>query len=163
MLKNSEIKVNNFIASGNKYEHNTSVIGKVLSIGNAEQEFEQVYCECEESFEWFFRNNYCGIPITFDILVDYCGFSKPMIGSYKRVKTTFAHWESIELSENNDAPGLWYVSFRQGDYEAKNELHKNDFVFLRRDVKYVHELQNIYFYLTGKEIEIDLLKYNHEL
>ena len=162
MLTNADIKVKNFIATGKEYNHSTAVIGKVLSIGNVDQEFEQVYCECEESFEWFFKDSYCGIPITFDILVNYCGFEKPIIGSLKRVKTTFANWESIELSENNDAPGLWYFSFRQGDYEAKNQLHKNDFVFLRRDIKYVHELQNLYFFLIGKELELDLLTYNND-
>jgi hypothetical protein len=160
MLKNSDIKVNNFIATGKEYNHSTSIIGKVLSIGNDDQAFEQVYCECEEAFEWFFKDSYCGIPITFDILVDHCGFSKPIIGSIKRVKMTFSKWESIELSENNDAPGLWYLSFRQGDYEELNELHKNDFVFLRRDIKYIHELQNIYFFLTGMELDINLLSYN---
>jgi hypothetical protein len=51
MLKNSDIKVNNFIATGKEYNHSTSIIGKVLSIGNDDQEFEQVYCECEEAFE----------------------------------------------------------------------------------------------------------------
>jgi len=163
MLTNADIKVNNFIASGKEYNHITSTIGKVLSIENDEQEFEQVYCECEESFNWFFKDSYCGIPITFDILVDYCGFSKPIIGSIKRVKITFANWESIELSENNDAPGLWYLSFRQGDFEELNKLHKNDFVFLRRDIKYVHELQNLYFFLTCKELELDLLKYNYDV
>jgi len=162
MLTNADIKVNNFIASGKEYNHATAIIGKVLSIGNDEQEFEQVYCECEEAFEWFFKDSYCGIPITFDILTKYCGFSKPMIGSYKRIKSTLAKWESIELSENNDGNGLWYVAFRQGDFEELNELHKNDFVFLRRNVKYVHELQIIYKFLTGEELEIDLLKYNRD-
>jgi hypothetical protein len=47
----TELKIGNYIASGNVFKE-TSTIGKVLEIGNEDREFEQIYCECEESFEW---------------------------------------------------------------------------------------------------------------
>jgi len=49
--------------------------GKVLSIGQEDQEFEQIYCECEESFNWYFRDNYFGIPLTKEWLVEF-GYKK---------------------------------------------------------------------------------------
>lgn len=155
MLKNSDLQVNNIIASGKEFK-DTSIIGKVLSIGNDEQEFEQIYCECEESFEWFFKDNYCGIPLTNDIL-EKAGFEKQLVSYLKRIKVTYSNWESIELVENNDKNGYWYLSFRQGDYVDKNELHKNDFVFIRRDLQYVHELQQIYKFFTKEELNLDFL------
>jgi len=66
-MKSNELKKGNWIASGTEFKE-TSAIGKVLSIGNDGCEFEQLEVECEESFEWFWKDNYCGIPITEDIL-----------------------------------------------------------------------------------------------
>lgn len=149
-LKNHQIRVNNHIES-----LNFNVIGKVLQIGNNDQDFEQVWCECSESFEWFFSDNYKGIPLTDKILADILKFNKTPLGGFaKEIKVTFAKQESIELSKNSDAEGLWYVGFRQGDNETTNTLHNNDFVFLRRDLKYLHELENLYFSLTGEELEV---------
>ena len=154
-LKNNQIRVNNHIES---LQYN--VIGKVLQIGNDDQEFEQVWCECTESFEWFFKDNYKGIPLTDKILGDILKFDKSPLGFCKQIKVTLAKQESIELSNNNDAEGLWYVGFRQGDNVNPNKLHENDFLFLKRDLKYLHELQNLYFSLTNEELEIPDEIYN---
>lgn len=155
MLKNIDLKVNNIIASGKNFTE-LSIVGKVLSIGNDEQEFEQIYCECEESFEWFFKDHYCGVPITRDSLLK-AKFDENLFSYSKRINVTYSNWESIELVENNDKNGYWYLGFRQGDYVSKNQLHKNSYVFLRRDLQYIHELQQIYKFFTKEELDFDFL------
>jgi len=57
MIAANELRIGNWINLSLRQD--LPIYGKVLSIGTEDQEFEQVYCECEESFEWAFkkRNN----------------------------------------------------------------------------------------------------------
>ena len=96
MLKNSDLQVNNIISSGTIFK-DTSIIGKVLSIGNDEQEFEQIYCECSESFDWFFRDNYCGVPIQGEYL-EKVGFERAILGYLKKIKVTYSLWEICRIN-----------------------------------------------------------------
>lgn len=76
-LQAGDLRIGNFIISGNNGTFDTDYLdyGKVLSIGQEDQEFEQIYCECEESFNWYFRDNYFGIPLTKEWLVEF-GYKK---------------------------------------------------------------------------------------
>jgi hypothetical protein len=145
MLKNTDIKVGNWIGSGVKFE-DTSLIGNVLEIGNDDREFEQVWCQCDESFEWFFKDNYCGIPITNDWHI-LLGGVKNGFNSYEY---DISRFESGELK----------LSF-SGDYLIITEFDKdkkipNDLIVLwNKDIKkefYVHEFQNLYKSITGKDL-----------
>lgn len=55
ILRNSDLRIGNFIASGYSEETiDTWIIGKVITILSDEVEHEQIEVETEESFEWFF-------------------------------------------------------------------------------------------------------------
>jgi hypothetical protein len=83
-------------------------LGRVLQIGSLDQEFEQVYCECDESFEWFFRDNYFGVPMS-DFWFEVCGFvvetdSAPGIGE-------FSQWGNDSVVINNIYPRVWSIGW----------------------------------------------------
>jgi len=71
---NSDIRINNLIASGKEFS-DISTIGLVRSIGNDDVDFEQIEIECEDSFEWLFKDNYCGVPVK-GCLLEHTGFNK---------------------------------------------------------------------------------------
>jgi hypothetical protein len=124
-LKANELRIGNLIMSGNNGLFDTDgAIGKVLEIGNIEREFEQIYCECEESFDWFFKDNYFGIPLTEEWLEKF-GFKKEKGESYKLGKYQLYYL-------------LYYEGYKVGELT----------------IKYVHQLQNIYFASSGEELTI---------
>jgi len=156
MLKNTDIKVNNLIASGTIFDKEVPLIGKVLSIGNDEQEFEQVYCECEESFEWFFKDNYCGVPIlgNENILIDL-GFKKyesiiepsysyklEDINEYDDIlKKQHIHYKEISLMFCNDkGKGEYYVFIREG---TTNDRLEDSIITISREYRFIHQVQNL--------------------
>ncbi len=132
-LQAKDLRIGNWIASGKEFK-DTSIIGKVLEIGNEEREFEQIYCMCEESFEWFFKDNYCGIPLTHELL-ERCGFKKV---------------EEEALVETYDAPGfdLWIFKSRDGNYY---DYHTPDG---GKPLIGLHDLQNWYRFRTGSELDV---------
>lgn len=137
MIDPKELRIGNYIASGKEFT-NLSIIGKVLEIGNVEREFEQVYCECEESFEWFFRDDYCGIPITEEWLIKL-GFNE--------VDPVF----NEQIEHAYEIPSWGRVCIMDG------KLVSEEYYFLdgmNAEIKYVHQLQNLYFALTSQELTI---------
>lgn len=90
-----------------------------------------------------------GIPLTEEWLVKF-GFKK-VIGWYINVREhADGLFDSLELADNNDkAENQFYVYFRNMRIET------DDYVLLRKDLKYVHELQNLYFALTGEELKVN--------
>lgn len=87
-----------------------------------------------------------GIPLTEEWLLKV-GFSK-QIGFYKVVEGVFGKGNSLELGVNDVNKKTYYVYFRNF-----NVGEQDDFVILRNDLMYLHELQNLYQAITGKEIE----------
>ncbi len=77
---------------------------------------------------------YQPIPITEEILLK-CGFEKK--------KQRFESKEALLRISYFDS--AWHCSI--GD---------DDFGFLFRTIKHLHQLQNLYFALTGKELQIEL-------
>ena len=142
-IQTNELRIGNLIASDIKY-NSTSIIGKVLEIGNNEREFEQIYCECAESFEWFFKNSYCGIPLTAKWLIKF-GFTHVYGNIYKKVihqmGTTELKALAVYLDENNYCVAL--VDYYTG--KEKTEL-------LHLDYQFVHSLQNLYYMFTHTEL-----------
>jgi hypothetical protein len=98
------------------------------------------------------------IPITSEWLarLGFVMFNGGIIESYSIDVTgiTMAKSETLSLATNNDKEGYWYVYFRQGDSPEKELFHTNDLVLLQRKMQYVHQLQNLYFALTGEELTI---------
>ena len=78
------------------------------------------------------EENLLGIPLTYELL-EKCGFK---FSGYSRY---FAHQNKIFLTKNLDAYNVY-----NPDYNKTTR------------VKYLHELQNAYFILTGKQLEVKL-------
>lgn len=63
------------------------------------------------------------------------------------IRETFDE-KSLELAFNTDTAEVqWYCFYRN-----VNPGMNDDYVALRKNLKYVHELQNLYFALTGEEL-----------
>ena len=134
MIKANELRLGNYIKSGiNGAYDEKGIIGKVLEIGNEERDFEQIYCECDESFEWFFKGNYFGIKLTEEWLLKF-GLEKIGIWTF-----------SLNLVGNLDL--IYYLGEKGWSIGLKSY---SDF----SNLKYVHQLQNLYFALTGEELII---------
>ena len=127
------LMLGNIIQSGNNGHYDSEgSVGVVLQIGSLDQEFEQVYCECEESFDWFFRDNYFGVPMEdkwfrifgFELKTD----SAPGIGK-------FDWWENELVTINSLYRGLWSIAGVESP-----------------PIRWVHEFQNSYFLATGKKL-----------
>jgi len=136
-MKASEIRIGNLIASsGNKEDIETWVIGEVISISSLDSEFEQIEVETAESIEWFFKDNYFGIPLTEEWLLKF-GFT-----SIGKLHPTFK--KGIYIIEEGII----------GDkYNLRKVINKDESLFIVK-FQYVHQLQNLYFALTNTELEI---------
>lgn len=144
MLTAKDIRVGNFICNGLKYDEYG--VGEVLEVGNEDREFEQIYCMCSESFEWFFKDNYCGIPLN-DEWFKKLNFKKT-ISFYIEIDEE----KLLEFAYNNDnSTNQYYAYFRN-----KNKNGEDDFVLLRKNIKFVHEVQNLYHSIKGKDLEVEL-------
>lgn len=146
-LNVKKLRIGNWINLGLLPEiHN---YGRVLSIGSEKQEFEQVYCECAESLEWAFKDNYLGIPLTEEILA-------------KSGAQKIAHRYTYDDLTLREEP-----YFNLGWFElhsvSTNQPHLPQWQlriggrFLPRSFPYLHELQNFYYSLMDRELEIQLL------
>lgn len=91
----------------------------------------------ENWFEKLGLKKYNGVLPAYELRIEAHGFYK-----------------AISLQYNNDnATKQYYVWFREGDIEKERE--EDSIVCLRKDLQYVHELQNLFFAITGNEL-IDL-------
>lgn len=84
------------------------------------------------------------IPLTPEIL-EKCGFKKSIGDSYLE-KIDIYENDYITLSSNFN---LLYETYEDGNEKWYYEK-------LDRKIQYVHELQNIYFALSGEELEVKL-------
>lgn len=134
-IKANELRIGNWINLG--LRDDIKHYGKVLSIGSLEQEFEQVYCECEESFEWAFKDNYRGIPLTEEILEKCCA-KKRLFKIDSEI--VFYSINSVQFITRKGE-----IDFKYTDIQGKTLRH----------IYYLHQLQNLIYALTGKELIID--------
>jgi len=82
------------------------------------------------------------IEISEEILTNKLGFTKT-VSCWKMIRGEFGEGDSIEVAWND--VGKWYVGFRNF-----NNGKDDDYVFLKDDLKYVHELQNIMSSIENK-------------
>jgi hypothetical protein len=129
-MKSSELRIGNFIASRKEFS-DISTIGEVHSISSLDAQFEQLEVETDEDFTWFFKDNYCGIPLTEEWLLKF-GFKLTEVDYYERFDCV------IHLDINR-------IFIAHGEYP-------NSFESEIAIPKYVHQLQNLYFALTGTEL-----------
>ena len=130
MLKNNELRIGNLVKW---YD-----VSKVLELHSEKNKFDNVYIECEESFEWTEYNKLEPIPLTEEWLLKF-GFSVInessagkrygyVINGVFNSGLTFTFWKTTKE----------VGKFFRGDLELKS----------------VHQLQNLYFALTGAELTV---------
>lgn len=130
----SEIRIGNYIQSGNNGVFaGDGTHGKVLSINQEEVDFEQVYCECEESYDWFFKDNYFGIPLTEELLIKL---------SYDLADDDTYTYDDICV-DTKAASDAYDVSI----WRTKEWVHLTW-------ITDVHQLQNIHFLIGKGELTI---------
>ena len=127
MLKNNELRIGNLVKW---YD-----VSKVLELHSEKNKFDNVCIECEESFEWNEYNKLEPIPLTEEWLL--------IFGFKKRKNRHLFYWENkIVISEYKDEFENFFYPKTGYDIRFSNEI------------KYVHQLQNLYFALTGAELTV---------
>lgn len=84
-----------------------------------------------------------GIPLTMDIL-EKCGFV--------RHSNSNEFWNRWQLVENGWHISEWLQKHKVAGFEEKGVCYWSDHFI---PVKYLHSLQNLYFCVVGKELEIN--------
>jgi hypothetical protein len=80
------------------------------------------------------------IPLTEEILVNWCGFKKGIL------------FDTILYLSNAN----WHISLKDSVYQLNyKENPKNQWIPVCINLKHVHQLQNLYFALTGEELTIN--------
>jgi hypothetical protein len=151
MIKASDLRIGNYIASsGNHDNTETWVVGKVHSIGSMNSQFEQLEIETEEEMTWFFKDSYFGIPLTEKWLLDLgfekwtwcndCAFMPLFFGDSLYCRFYNNEWHIKRMKVGRDKKCVF------GKTEGKYVLPKGK-------IKYVHQLQNLYYALTATELK----------
>lgn len=152
MINVNELRIGNVL-----YAKTQGLNGIVSKIDNCSFNTREIHLTIKEADNdnWgFWVEELEPIPLTEELLLR-CGFEAVKFSYIKRVKATHHKVETIELFVNTDKTmPYWYLHFRQGDDENRDNWHKSDFVLLRRDIQYLHQLQNLYFDLTNKELTL---------
>lgn len=146
---NTQIKAEE-LRIGNYLERNGLM--QVTAIHKAKIKIYDHFNKKEHEY-FFLASTFKGLPITEEMLLK-AGFEKTGVSFFIAIEATHAIQESLEMSPNNDADGLWYVYMRQGDNKERDKYHLHDLVLLTNKLMYINQLQNLYFALTGKELTI---------
>lgn len=118
-----------------------------------------VYCKISAIFKTHFRatceagidrgpslqTNYNPIPLTPEVFKSCAFIRVAPLGYYLPIRNGKAQ---IEVAHNNDTSENQYYCY------IRELLPDNDLALLRKDLKFLHELQNLYHALTGQELEI---------
>lgn len=136
-LKANNLRIGNIVASsGNPSNIKTWVIGKVISISSLDTDFEQIEVETDEEFTWFFKDNYFGVPLSIEKLLSF-GFKELRDGIYQFWSKDSGIFQVMICSDNN---GFGIRIWTTGT--------------LGRTIHYVNEFQNLFYSLTGVELEM---------
>ena len=87
-----------------------------------------------------------GIELNEELLLKF-GFIKDENGFYIKINE---EWQYIELNDNSDETENLFVGYITSEQMEKNQQEP---IFLNY-INYVHELQNLYYSLTGKELVV---------
>ena len=115
-------------------------ISKISELHSEEKQFDNVYLEFEESFEWTEYNKLKPIPLTEEILLK-CGFS--IVNENSAGKKYSYVIDGIFSQDFNLV--LWKTTKNFGKIYRGN-----------LEIKYLHQLQNLYFALTNEELTVNL-------
>lgn len=129
MLKPEQLRLGNYI-----YSEVTTVNVKVTT---------QVLKLIESEIKTKELSRYKPIPLTEEWLLKF-GFERKFFN-----KEETPRWINKSFYMFIDA--VWYITFKRDGYVSFIAFD----CFLK-DLRYVHQLQNLYFALTGKELEVEL-------
>ena len=142
MIKATELRLNNLL----QYENEVAPVNAIWSNGNYELHSDVLQFWTIEAGDELVT----GIPLTPEWLERF-GFLKDGFGAYNKDISNF-EGEFKTLSFSGD-----YLYIRQGNKE--NGREGDDLVSLwNKDlmrVFYVHQLQNLYYALTGEELTLN--------
>ena len=94
-----------------------------------------------------------GIPLS-DELMEKCEGAYKMIGYNFIVKHPFNFMQITVAPNTDNDKGWWYFIVREG--REKSPRDQDSIVFVRRDMQYLHTLQNLFFDVTKDELKIAL-------
>ena len=143
-MKSNDIRIGNWVEYAGK--------GKVLVI-NSEADYDNVYLECDESFEWTEFSRLKGIPITKEIL-DNSGIESILWNGVVKQYYIMVAGEHCALS-------LTFGEMKGFPDRLDKAMigappHTSGSVYGTFDIKYIHQLQNIYYSLKGEELNITI-------
>ena len=87
-----------------------------------------------------------GIKLNEELLLKF-GFVKDESGFYIKINE---EWQYIELNDNSDETENLFIGYITSEQMKKNVQEP---IFLNY-INYVHELQNLYYSLTGEELVV---------
>lgn len=114
-----------------------------LRIGNYVQSLSIVKVESleERKINGYYNSGFSAIPLTIDILLK-CGF----IGHNKIFRLDNGFYTHVEFELSNSADRDWGVHIDNRDFQTVGV----------GDIQFLHQLQNMYFDVTGKELEVNI-------
>lgn len=155
MIDVKELRIGNWVSGQNDPEM------KVVEISEGSVQL-RFFGADEDYGDWSYDDeDLKPIPLTPDIL-EKCGFDKNKIKKVTRFvdsiddidpsdKNKYTYWWDIPIPKNDhveDLPRFTLVQFGKGtDIFWKYQM-------LSVKVKYLHQIQNLYYALTGEELEI---------
>lgn len=149
-MKANELRIGNYINMDGETYVVCANLGGGLEIGASIDDSLVRYCP-EEDMQ--------PIPLTEQWLKDF-GFTDDNKEERERYKFTSVNWllrgntpisDYFRIYQELDK-GKWRAKDIRGIELGEYSVYAN--LYWTQSVKYVHELQNLYFCLTGKELEI---------
>lgn len=126
MLKNNELRIGNLVKW---YD-----VSKVLELHSEKNKFDNVYIECEESFEWTECNKLEPIPLTEEWLLKFGFLIIEINGKFEATLPNFRY-------------NIYWNKYTDGFLFCDGETVLINF-------NYVHELQNLVFVLGQRELTV---------
>ena len=126
MLKNNELRIGNLVKW---YD-----VSKVLELHSEKNKFDNVYIECEESFEWTEYNKLEPIPLTEEWLLKFGFLIIEINGKFEATLPNFRY-------------NIYWNKYTDGFLFCDGETVLINF-------NYVHELQNLVFVLGQRELTV---------
>lgn len=156
MINLKELRIGNYALFSCGHEF---IIRKVMGIVPYDSSFvirgeKYVGDKCLCTYDLYDRIN--PIPLTEDILLK-CGFEKGINDDYDIIydfdKSGVYYCDQITITYNTFDCCIYIL---QQFSDENDEVHCNNSAKIARDIKYLHDLQNLFYDLTKTELNIQL-------
>jgi hypothetical protein len=136
-MKPNDLRINNLIYLYRKPQDKEMSIGKVRSIYYSPTVYEVYVIQLDDDFVVNIDKGIKPIPITIEFLIEN-GFVKDI--NYRFILDEFYHLELMKIGN---------------EFSVFHEKRPNEeFAHHFRRIRYVHEFQNLFYGITGKEFVI---------